>query len=143
MVSGRLTDYSDELVEKAQAYANGGWRESGDQLPQIAGLAIELGISRETVYAWSRDPNKGIFSDIVMRIRAAQERALVNGGLDGRFNASVTKLMLHKHDYSERVETDIKSTDGSMTPSRGLDPSTLSTETLRELMAAKKINAEQ
>ena len=113
--TGRPTDYSQKIVEKAWAYANGGWIKAGDKVPSIAGLACEIGIHRETCHAWARDENKE-FSDILKAIAQKQERELLNNGLDGTFNPPITKMMLSKHGYSDRVEQDITSSDGSMTP---------------------------
>jgi hypothetical protein len=115
MPAGRPTDYTPELIEKAWAYANGGWEEAGDPVPSIAGLACEIGVSRETCHAWAKDETKE-FSDILKAIAQEQERNLVKGGLGGVFNASITKMMMTKHGYSDRVETDHTSSDGSMTP---------------------------
>jgi hypothetical protein len=117
MVSGRLTDYSNEIVEKAWEYVNGGWITAGDKVPSIAGLACEIGIHRETCYEWAKDKNK-VFSDILKAIAQKQERELLNNGLDGTFNPPITKMMLSKHGYSDRVEQDITSSDGSMAPTR-------------------------
>jgi hypothetical protein len=115
MPAGRPTDYTPELIEKAWAYANGGWEEVGDPVPSIAGLACEIGVSRETCHAWAKDETKE-FSDILKAIAQEQERNLVKGGLGGVFNASITKMMMTKHGYSDRVETDHTSSDGSMAP---------------------------
>lgn len=126
MPSGRISDYKPELVEKAWAYVNGGWAEIGDRVPTIAGLACEIGISRETCYEWSKHEDK-VFSDILRKIAQVQERQLVNNGLEGKFNPSITKMMLTKHGYSDRVENDHTSSDGSMSPPetivlRGIKP---------------------
>ena len=115
MTSGRLTLYNDEIVQKARDYVVG-YAEFGDLVPSIAGLACALGITRETCYAWARDENKAVFSDILGELMQRQERGLLNGGLGGDFNSSISKMMLTKHGYSDKVETDIKSSDGSMTP---------------------------
>jgi hypothetical protein len=115
MPSGRISDYTPELVEKAWHYADGGWQEVGDLVPSVAGLACEIGVSRETCYAWAKDETK-VFSDILSVIAKSQERQLLRGGLSSAFNASITKMILTKHGYSDRVETDHTSSDGSMTP---------------------------
>jgi hypothetical protein len=115
MPAGRPTEYTPEIVEKAWAYANGGWIEAGDPVPSVAGLACEVGISRDTCYEWSKHEDKE-FSYILFKIAQTQERQLVKGGLSSVFNASITKMMMTKHGYSDRVETDLTSSDGSMTP---------------------------
>ena len=47
-----------------------------------------------------------------------QERSLVRGGLEGKYNPAITKMMLTKHGYSDKVEQDLTSSDGSMSPTR-------------------------
>ena len=109
----RPTDYTPELVAKAWEYANGGWAEAGDPVPTVAGMACEIGIGRRTCYDWAEDKNKE-FSRILEKIAQEQERTLVRGGISGQFNAPITKMMLTKHGYSDRVEQDHTSSDGSM-----------------------------
>jgi len=111
MTAGRPTKYTAELLEAARSYVDGGYAEQGDPAPLIAGLAINLGISRETVYAWASQDDKGEFSDIVSDLMATQERKLLQGGLSGEFNASITKLALTKHDYSDKSENTLQGGD--------------------------------
>jgi len=99
----RPTDYNQELLDKAQDYVEN-YESYGDAVPTIAGLACELGMHRETLYAWSKDESKTEFSDIFKKVQQAQERKLVNGGLAGGFNPAVTKMMLTKHGYSDKQE---------------------------------------
>lgn len=115
MPAGRPTDYTPELVEKAWAYVDGGWKDAGDKVPSVAGLACQIGVRRETCHVWSHDEDKD-FSNILKAIAEQQERELINNGLDGSFTAPITKMMLSKHGYSDRIESDIRSGDGSMTP---------------------------
>lgn len=101
----RPTEYSDEVLDKARNYLEN-FEELGDVVPTVAGMACEIGVSRETLYAWSKDESKPEFSDIFMQVSEYQERKLVNGGLAGGFNPAVTKMMLTKHGYSDRQEID-------------------------------------
>ena len=110
---GRPSKYG-ECLPRAQEYLMGAWRTVGDVVPSIAGLACFLGVTRECIYEWQRTHDG--FSDICNGLLTIQERELANRGLDGTFNGQITKLMLSKHGYSDRVETDNKSSDGSMTP---------------------------
>jgi hypothetical protein len=105
MRTGRPTKYNEELIRKAHDYLHN-YESEGDVFPQVAGLAVFLGISRETIYDWIKDDTKKDFSDIVAQICAMQEKVLVNGGIMGEFNASIAKLMLAKHGYSEKQEVD-------------------------------------
>ena len=100
---GRPTKYNQEILDKAQHYLDN-FGEYGDIIPSIAGLALVLGLSRDTVYSWAKDENKREFSDIVEGISQKQECVLIDNGLTGKFNASITKLMLGKHGYHDRPQ---------------------------------------
>lgn len=113
--AGRPTEYTKAIEKKARHYAEN-FKEYGDVIPNVAGLSLALKVARSTIYLWIKDKDKLIFSDIVEEILARQESRLVNGGLDNTFNASITKLLLNKHGYHEKQETDHKSSDGSMSP---------------------------
>jgi len=112
MPGGRPTKYNDEILAKAKAYVDGGYADCGDVIPQMAGLAIELSITRETIYDWCDDPNKKEFSDIVAKCLRAQERKLLNGSLTGDLNPTIAKLILTKHGYSERIQQEHMGEDG-------------------------------
>lgn len=134
---GRPSEYTQEKLELARAYENGGWEIEGDAIPQVVGLALAMGLGKTTLYEWAKDPDKQEFRDILTRVLQAQERKLINGGLSSAFNPVITKMMMTKHGYSDKQELDISSADGSMTPKPGLDVSKLSPQAIRELMAAK------
>lgn len=82
------------------------------QLPSIADFALFLGITRETVYDWSNKDSVRHdidFSDIVKEISMEQEKRLINNGLGGLYAPKVVGMILAKHGYSEKIETDITS----------------------------------
>lgn len=112
---GRPSKYTPELLEKAREYIQN-HTNYGDVVPSHAGLATEIGITRGTLYDWSNDPNKREFSDILDECNRKQERMLLSGALTNDLNANIAKLMLGKHGYSEKQQTDHTSSDGSMTP---------------------------
>ena len=114
MTIGRPTKYNNDILAKAKAYVDGGYAACNDAIPQMAGLAIELDISRETIYAWSDDPEKREFSDIVAKCLRAQERKLLNGSLTGDLNPTIAKLILTKHGYSERVQNEHTGENGGV-----------------------------
>jgi hypothetical protein len=132
MTAGRPTSYTKELVEAAWEYVNGGWITAGDKVPTVAGLACEIGIHRDTCHEWAKDESKE-FSDILQAIAQKQERELVNNGLAGEFVAPITKMMLTKHGYSDKVEQDVKSSDGSMTPKSSEIPKDLAEAIAKKL----------
>jgi hypothetical protein len=126
MTAGRPSNYTPELVAAAWEYASGGWQDAGDPVPSIAGLACEIGVHRETLRLWAKDETNEFFG-ILLTIAQMQERQLLKGGLLGDYNAPITKMMLTKHGYSDRVENDHTSSDGTMTPPttivlRGIKP---------------------
>ena len=101
----RPTKYTPELLEAAREYVNN-FKEHGDVIPSHAGLAVVLKLSRETLYAWNNQEGKEPFSDILSEILVKQENLLMNGGLSGDFNAAITKLVLGKHGYHEKVDNE-------------------------------------
>ncbi|HCT3692519.1 TPA: DNA-packaging protein [Proteus mirabilis] len=111
---------TDELIAKAKEYLYGGYESFGDVVPSVAGLSCYLAIARSTTYEYAKqDSVQGReFSDIVEGILSLQENKLINGGLKGDFNASIAKLMLAKHGYSEKQEVDHTSSDNSMSPTK-------------------------
>ncbi len=113
--AGRPSDYTPEIVEKAWAYVNGGWEEVGDPVPSVAGLACEIGIRRVTCHAWAKDETKE-FSNILSAIAEKQERQLLRGGLSNVFNASITKMMMTKHGYSDKIENEHSGPNGGAIP---------------------------
>lgn len=122
MPAGRPTDYSSDLLEKAQEYlalcqdeevqvvklSN---EEKGYvsyenklkvKLPSIEGLARFLGIARSSVYLYAEQHQE--FSDILEDIKAEQAQRLINNGLSGDYNSTISKLILTKHGYSDKQE---------------------------------------
>lgn len=112
--NGRPSNLTQEHIKTAEHYASGGFAEAGDRVPTVAGLACLLGTSNRQVHRWAEaNPDLRHTLD---KIKATQEKLLINGGLGGDFNAAITKLMLANHGYSDKVESNHTSSDGSMTP---------------------------
>ena len=100
----RPKELTPALIKAAAHYADGGYTENGETLPTISGLALYLGKSKSSLYSYA-DQNEAI-ADILDRIKSRQEVMLINGGLNGDFNASIAKLMLANHGYSEKQAID-------------------------------------
>lgn len=132
---GRPPKYGDEILEQAMKYLEGGWVDVKQAIPSLTGLALYLGIVSSTIYDW-RDKYED-FSSICKSILDMEENCLKNNGLNGVFNPTITKLILSKHGYSDKVDVDNTSSDGSMA-NKGLtiDPSKLTTDQLRALREA-------
>lgn len=115
---GRPYELNEQVIECAWAYLRGGYKEQGNVVPSAVGLAFALGRNRDTVYEWGKQNAE--FSDILKSIATAQEMLLIDGGLSGELNSPFAKMMMFKHGYSDKVETNHTSTDGSMTPKAAL-----------------------
>lgn len=111
---GRPTKLTDANIALAQDYLDH-YLESGDLVPTVVGLALHLDVATNTIYNWARTEEPR-FLRIFTRIEQLQHQRLVNGGLSGDFNPAITKMMLTKHGYSDKVEQSHTSPDGSMTP---------------------------
>jgi hypothetical protein len=95
-------------IDLAQQYVDGDYVAAGDLIPSVAGLAVYLGKTRETMYAWGRDNKQ--FSDILAKLLTVQEKTLLAGGLGGTMNSTISKLVLSKHGYSDKAEVEQKIT---------------------------------
>lgn len=101
-------------LDKAKEYVLGGYESVGEVIPTIAGLACYVGKNRDSIYQYKKESKD--FSDILDGLMRLQESKLINNGLNGNFNATITKLILTKHGYSDKAEVDLSSHDGTMTP---------------------------
>jgi len=127
----RPHEYTQEKLELARDYLDGGWELEGDAVPQIAGLAMAMGVCRQTVYNWGAESDKPEFLDIFTRVLQLQERKLINGGLKEQFNPAITKMMLTKHGYTDKQAVDHTSSDKSMSPKTELTKEQLAEELQR------------
>lgn len=118
MAGGRPPEYSPKKLKAAKAFAETAKKmalsdKQGKAPPKIAELALVLGVARSTIYEWKRLHPE--FSDTIEDIQSAAEIMLVDNGLGGTYNPTITKLMLSSnHDYKERQ--DVTSADKAVTP---------------------------
>lgn len=105
---GRPSKYSVKILEQTEKYLKE-YKALGHSIPTDSSLCLRLGISRNTLYKWDKEYPQ--FSDLLEKLEALQREELLNNGLNGSFNSAISKLILHKHGYHERVEqtTDITS----------------------------------
>jgi len=108
----RPTKYTEDTPKQVLEYL-GQWMNE-DAVPSIEGLADFLDVNKTTLYEW--DNKHPEFSNVLDKVRNKQARILFNGSLKGDLNASISKLMLTKHGYSDKQQTDSVSSDGSMSP---------------------------
>lgn len=95
---GRPQEYNETYIEKANEYLE----SIGKNLPSIEGLAVFLNVHRSTIYDWK--DKFADFSDILEKILSVQADSLMNNGLNGKWNATISKLILTKHGYSDKQE---------------------------------------
>lgn len=100
---GRPSKYTTKLMDKAKDYLKN-WEKLGRQVPSNCSLCVYLGITRQTVQDWKKDPKKPEFSYILEQISTIQEEVLIDKGLAGEFNSNICKLMMAKQGYSDKQE---------------------------------------
>lgn len=111
LMAGRPTKYNDEILEKSKDYIKN-YKSKGDEIPMIDGLAIELGVHRDTINDWEHKYPE--FSDIVRTLMTHQGRRLMNGSLTGEFKEKTATLALSSnHGLVVKTAQDITSSDGS------------------------------
>lgn len=110
---GRPTKYNAEMQALADEYLMR-LEELGHVVPSRAGLCCYLGISKSTSYDWEGAYPE--FSYTLASIEVMQEHIALNGGLSNALNSTIVKLVLANHGYSDKMQQDFKSSDGSMTP---------------------------
>lgn len=104
MPAGAPTKYRDHMIKDALGYVDGGYAEKGQAIPTMAGLAFLLGIHKDTLNEWRKDPDKEKLSVIIDKLDNLQEVELVSKGLKGEYNPTIAKVLLGKHGYSDKQE---------------------------------------
>jgi len=100
---GRPSKLTNELLCKATEYLDN-YELHGDVIPTVAAMAHVLDTSRERLHRWAADRNKREFRHLMNRLKAIQERALLNGGLNSTMNTTIAKLILTKHGYTDNPQ---------------------------------------
>lgn len=116
MERGRPTTYTDEMLALARDYIDNFEEITDELVPTVVGLCRHIKRSKSTVYSWAKDEDKKEFLDILGEIEESQEIKLVFGGLSNAMNPAITKMMMTKHGYSDKIDLDHLSSDKSMSP---------------------------
>ncbi len=101
---GRPTKYHEGMPKRVLDYLNE-YMELGHVIPTKAGLSIYLDIAKDTVIEWCKEEGKEEFSGALRKLESEQELRLFAGGLNGDYNATIAKLGLGNHGYSDKQET--------------------------------------
>lgn len=136
---GRPVEYSDQVLTDSFQYiqsCGNEWDTKAERykcnLPSIEGLALHLEIHRSTVYDWQKKYPE--FSDIIETLLQKQAQLLINSGLEGTYNPTISKVILTKHGYTDKQEIDQSTT----IKDERIDESKLTDEELRTLVALQR-----
>lgn len=124
-----------KLTAEARQLIAGYYQECADTdtVPTAAQLAVNLDISKSTLYKWAEDDKE--LSDTLAKIQTLQEATLTKGSLINKLNPTISKLMLANHGYREKSDTDITSGGDKL----GV---TLSAEQTEQLLRARANRAD-
>lgn len=77
--------------------------EQDEELPTKAGLAIFFDVCKATIDNWCHAHPE--FLGAFELLKARQEKALVNSGLNGKYNSTICKLMMcSNHGYTDKQD---------------------------------------
>lgn len=100
-LSGGQLKYKPEVFEEVSQRYYQECLNNSRQLPSIAGLAVELDISRETLYQWVKTYH---LSDIITKLQALQERRVLELGITNSYNPVFSMFLLKaKHGYVDHT----------------------------------------
>ena len=105
---GRPTKYNQDMLEQSIEYLDN-YTDHDHIIPSVVGLADVLNVTTKTLYNWSDQEGNEEFLHILKRINDKQHLKLINGGLNGALNPAITKLVLGKHGYHDKVDQDVTS----------------------------------
>lgn len=106
---GRPSKLTQATLDKAWEYLKDTTSiavNAGGLLPTKERLALTLGVSRQTIDNWAADSED--FLDVYNTLQAMQADMLVQNGLVGRYTPAITAILLSKHDYVKKEQTDNK-----------------------------------
>lgn len=102
----------DKAVIKDGELAEEQYVKKEIKLPTVEGLALELDVHRDSLYAWAKEHEE--FSDTLETLKKKQAEMLIQNGLSGDYNSTIAKLMLSaNHGINEKTESEstVKVTD--------------------------------
>ena len=107
--TGRPTKYTPQVIEEINKYLEEAIPQNM-KIPTIEGIALRLGITRDTLYEWAKVHKE--FSDTLEIMRQKQKEALIETGIFGgkEINATIIALLLKvNHDMIEKTAVDVTS----------------------------------
>jgi len=107
--TGRPTLYKPEIIDELNNYLKEAIPENM-KIPTVEGIALKLGITKETLYQWAKKYPE--FSDSLKELKMKQKEALIEVGIFGgkEINAAIVSLLLRvNHKMVETTKADITS----------------------------------
>lgn len=95
----------EDIFHKTRGDASNGYERVWKvKLPKLETFALYLGVNKDTIVDWeSKYPE---FSVALDKIRLKQHDMLIDGATSGRYNSTISKLILSSnHGYKERNDT--------------------------------------
>lgn len=102
---GRPTKYIPETIYPLIEEYLAGCSKEQTELPTVEGLALKLGVNRDTIFEW--DKKYPEFSDYLKKLADKQKNQLINDGMYGgkEVNASMAIFLLKAiHGLREEVQ---------------------------------------
>lgn len=116
------TKCTDEVIATAREYLDGGYESAGHVVPTHSGLALYLGVARQTPKNWAaqeeNNKNAQAMAAILDELTSRQEVLIIAGGLSKQYDSGFAKMMAANHGYSDKHTVDNTSSDGSMKPTQ-------------------------
>lgn len=79
------------------------------KLPSKTGFARYLGIGSTTLNRWiNKHP---ALEEAMQHVIDAREEKLISNGLGGQYNSNITKLILTKHGYSDKIDQNVNANE--------------------------------
>lgn len=111
----RPIEFNQEYIDKAKAYLETCKDTYNDKdklkvkLPSIEWLCRhfhkeDIAVHRSTIYDWKDKYPE--FSDILEQILIEQAERLINSSISWEYNSNIAKLLMGKHWYTEKTETE-------------------------------------
>lgn len=101
--AGRPSSYNEDMPLKILKYVKE--KKQKGEIATFAGACLYLGIHKDTLYSWDKDPEKKSFSDALHTLRLEQEDLIFTGALTGKFKERSSIFILKSvHGYVEKEE---------------------------------------
>lgn len=113
---GRPTEFDPKYIDMIYEYLDGAVPENME-IPTVEGIALRLGITKKTLYNWSKKNKDLLHALRVLKMRQKEE--LVKIGIFGgkEINANIVALLLKvNHKMIETQKADITSKGKSISP---------------------------